>query len=60
MHQEANGRVILEPFVEVPIKEKWLFDNAVALSKVRTGLKQAKNGQLISRGSFSAFAKDED
>ena len=59
MRQEPNGTVILEPFVEIPINEKWLFDNTVALNKVRTGLEQLKKHQLIDRGSFSEFANEE-
>jgi hypothetical protein len=59
MHQESNGTVILKPFVEIPIKEKWLFENTSALHKVRTGLTQAKNKELIDKGSFSQFSDDE-
>ncbi|CZO60809.1 hypothetical protein SCO11_01870 [Legionella pneumophila serogroup 1] len=59
MHQEPDGKVILEPFVEIPAKEKWLFENTAALQKVQTGLVQAKNGLLIDKGSFSQFADDK-
>ena len=59
MHQEKNGSIILEPFVEMPAKEKWLFENKVALNKVRKGLEQAKVGELIDKGSFSHFSNDE-
>lgn len=59
VHQEPNGTVILKPFVEIPIKEKWLFENTSALQKVRTGLTQAKNKELIDKGSFSQFSDDE-
>jgi hypothetical protein len=59
VHQEPNGTVILEPFVEIPLKEKWLFENTSALKKVRTGLKQAKNKDLIDKGGFSQFIHDE-
>ncbi|HAU4159336.1 TPA: hypothetical protein ACPHXU_001637 [Legionella anisa] len=59
MHQEPNGTVILKPFVEIPVKEKWLFENTSALQKVRTGLAQAKNKELVDKGSFSHFSDDE-
>ena len=59
MHQEPNGTVILKPFVEIPVKEKWLFENSSALQKVRTGLGQGKNKELVDKGSFSQFSDDE-
>ncbi|OGV27606.1 MAG: hypothetical protein A3F18_07450 [Legionellales bacterium RIFCSPHIGHO2_12_FULL_37_14] len=59
VRQEPNGTVILKPFVEMPINEKWLFKNMVALERVRKGLEQAKNKKLIDRGSFAQFSDDE-
>ncbi|HAU0908887.1 TPA: hypothetical protein JBH59_03580 [Legionella pneumophila] len=59
VHQTENGNIILEPFVEIPAKEKWLFSNEIALEKVRTGLEQAKSGKLIKRGSFVKYIDDE-
>jgi hypothetical protein len=59
MHKKANGTLILEPFVEIPMKEKWLFENAAALQKVQTGLNQAKNKELLDKGSFAHFTDDE-
>lgn len=58
VHQEANGTVILVPFVEIPAQEKWLFNNTSALQKVKLGLEQAKNSLLIDKGSFSQFTDD--
>ena len=59
VHQEKNGTIVLEPFVEIPAKEKWLFDNKTAFKQVKTGLKQAKAGKLVKRGSFAKYADDE-
>jgi hypothetical protein len=59
MHQEKDGKIILEPFIEIPANEKWLFNNVGALSKVKTGIEQAKNGLLVDKGSFSQFSEDE-
>ncbi|MBW1778412.1 MAG: hypothetical protein JRI63_13705 [Deltaproteobacteria bacterium] len=47
-------KIVLEPMVEVPIEEAWLFENKDALKKVLTGLSQEGT---IRRGSFSKFAK---
>jgi hypothetical protein len=56
---DENGRIILEPFTEIPVSEKWLFDNKPALSAVKNGLSQAAAGRVKSRGSFARFANDE-
>jgi hypothetical protein len=40
-------------------REQWLFDNPVVLEGVLAGIKQAEEGKLVSRGSFSEFADVE-
>jgi len=57
--REENGNIILEPFAEIPICEKWLFDNEGALGAVKAGLDQAAAGQTRPLGSFAQYA-DED
>ncbi|MDX2345576.1 MAG: hypothetical protein QNK11_01685 [Legionella sp.] len=59
VHQKKDGKIVLEPFVEIPAHEKWLFENKAVLNQVKTGLKQAKEGQLIDKGRFSEFTEDE-
>ena len=56
---DSSGRIILEPFAEIPAREKWLFENQGALNAVREGLKQATEGRTSTRGSFAGFANDE-
>lgn len=55
---DSSGRIILEPFTEIPAREKWLFDNQDALHAVRDGLSQAARGRTRSRGSFAKFANE--
>ncbi len=47
-------KIVLEPMVEVPIEDAWLFENRDTLKKVLTGLSQKGT---IKRGSFAKFAK---
>lgn len=54
-----DGSIVLEPFTEIPAREKWLFDNPVALSAVKAGLDQAAAGKTRAIGSFAQYA-DED
>lgn len=55
---DSKGRVVLEPFAEIPAREKWLFENKAALSAVREGLGQSAQGRTRARGSFARFASD--
>lgn len=47
-------RIVLEPMMEVPVAEAWLFENKDALKRVLTGLSQDGS---VKRGSFARFAK---
>lgn len=53
-----DGSIILEPFTEIPAREKWLFDNPSALGAVKAGLEQAAAGKTRSRGSFAKYADE--
>jgi len=55
---DSEGRIILEPFAEIPAREKWPFDNKEALNAVREGIAQSAAGKTRSRGSFAKFADD--
>lgn len=57
-HRTEEGNIILEPFTEIPAREKWLFDNAVALEAVKAGLKQAAAGKTRTLGSFAGYADE--
>ena len=54
---EAHGRIVLEPFAEIPARERWLFENSEALRRVRRGLAEAGAGRTVSLGSFSRDRK---
>jgi len=51
---KENDRIILEPMVEIPAREVWLYQNKVALEKVKKGLSQKGT---VKRGAFSKYAK---
>lgn len=56
-YKDPKGRIILEPQVEVPAAESWLWQNPVAMKSVQQGLKDSAEGKLVDRGSFAAHAK---
>lgn len=59
VRSDSKGRIILEPYAEVPIQEKWLFDNKNALKKVKQGINDAALNRVAEKGSFAKYLKDE-
>ena len=53
---EQKGRIILEPLVEIPASEAWIFEpqNRKLLEEVKKGLEQKGT---IDRGSFKKHLK---
>jgi hypothetical protein len=60
IYDEKTHRIILEPYAEVRVDEKWIFENPEIFEKVKRGMKQAKQGRLVDRGSFSQFLDEEE
>ena len=54
MAYKENDKIILEPMVEIPAREAWLYEDKDALEKVKRGLSQKGT---ITRGSFAKYAK---
>jgi hypothetical protein len=54
-----DGNIVLEPFTEIPARQKWLFENEAALGAVKAGLAQAAEGKTRSLGSFSHYADEQ-
>jgi len=57
--ESADGTITLEPLVEIPAREAWLFKNEAALESVKRGSKQAAEGKVRSCGSFAKHADDD-
>jgi hypothetical protein len=57
---DDDNRIVLEPYSEVPSREKWLFDNPKAMASVKRGLNDAKAGRAKSKGTFAKYAADSD
>ena len=57
---ENDGRIVLEPFTEIPLKEAWLYENREALEKVRTGVRQVAEGNGSYLRSFVGDAVSEE
>lgn len=57
--ETKDHKLILTPYIEIPAREKWLFENKEALKKVQKGLQDAAEGKVTTKGSFAKFADDE-
>lgn len=52
--------MVLEPLVEIPEKERWLYKNPEALAMVEQGLRESAEGKTVRMGSFAQYLDDED
>lgn len=57
VHQEKDGSLVLEPFAEVPARERWLYENKKARTSVKNGLEQSAQGKTKAR-SFAKYANE--
>jgi len=46
VYKSAQGEILLQPVVEVPAAEAWLFQNPEGVVAVRTGLEDAAKGRI--------------
>jgi hypothetical protein len=59
IYDKTTHRVILEPYIEIPLQEKWLYENKEAIKRVRKGLQESSEGNLQDLGNFSKFIEEE-
>ncbi len=59
-YKNKKGCIVLEPQVEVPAAEAWLWKNPVAMKAVQQGLKDSAEGKLVDRGTFAPYADEAD
>ena len=60
VRQEKGGKIVLEPFVEIPAREHWIFKNPKALAMLEQGLRESAEGKTVRMPSFAQYANDED
>lgn len=57
-YKDKKGRIVLEPQVEVPAPEAWLWQNPVAMKAVQQGLQDSAESMVVRRGSFAKYADE--
>ena len=60
LKESVDGTILLEPLVELPAREAWLFKNKEALASVEKGLKESVAGKTKSLGSFAKHLEDDN
>lgn len=59
IYHNSLGQIVLDPQVNIPAYEAWLFKNPEALASVTQGLVESAQGLTESHGSFAKYATDE-
>jgi hypothetical protein len=58
---QKGDKIILEPMIELPAREVWLYQNPQALASVLEGLKQVEEGKTSELDiDYSEFLNDEE
>lgn len=56
-----DGKIILDPLVEIPAREHWIYKNPDAMASLMQGLEEAKEGKIVEMDTdFSEFLDDQD
>lgn len=55
-----GAKIILEPVIEVPAKDHWIYENPDALASLMKGIKDAEDGKLYDLGSFAQYVTEDD
>lgn len=55
-----GGKIVLEPVVEVPPQDHWIYKDPEALASLMRGIKDAEEGRMHDLGSFAKYATDDE
>ena len=54
------GQIVLDPTMEMPLREQWIYKNPKALKALQRGLTSAVTKPLVDLGSFAKHADDDE
>lgn len=59
--RQKDGKIVLDPLVEIPAREHWIYKKPEALASLMRGLDDAKEGRIVDSDiDFTEFLDDED
>lgn len=59
INRQEDGKLILDPMIEIPARDHWIYKNNQALDSLMKGIEDAKAGRLKDRGSFAKYAEED-
>lgn len=57
--REESGKITLDPLIEIPANEHWIYKNPEALASLMKGMEDVKAGRVIKGKSFAKFLEGE-
>jgi len=61
IYRQKDGKIILDPLVEIPAREHWIYKNPKALASLIRGIEDAEKGRIVDVDiDFSQFLDKED
>lgn len=59
--RQADGKIVLDPLIEIPAREHWIYKNPEALDSLMKGMEDAKADRVVEMDiDFSQFLDEED
>jgi hypothetical protein len=58
VYYNSVGQIVLDPQVNIPASELWLFENRDILASIDKGMVESLEGKTMNRGSFGKYVKD--
>jgi len=59
VYHNSIGQIVLDPQVNIPASEFWLFKNKELLTTIDRGITESTSSKTIKRGSFAKYVEDE-
>ena len=50
------GQILLDPIVNIPERELWIWQNSIARGSLERGIQQVSSGEVHELGSFAQYA----
>jgi hypothetical protein len=59
--RQSDGKIVLDPLIEIPAREHWIYKNPKALASLMKGIEDAKAGRIVEMDiDFSQFLDEDD
>ena len=56
--KDKKNRIVLEPMVEIPERERWVHEDPKLMKRLKKSLQQSARGETYYLGDFSKYIDD--